>query len=49
MNQIPQAGEIYQHFKGKLYRIVTLATHTETGGTHFSVSIPVQSRFQKLI
>ena len=31
MNQIPPAGEIYQHFKGKLYRIVTLATHTETG------------------
>lgn len=31
MNQIPQAGEIYQHFKGKLYRIVTLATHTATG------------------
>ena len=31
INQIPQAGEIYQHFKGKLYRIVTLATHTETG------------------
>lgn len=31
MNQIPQAGEIYQHFKGKLYRIVTLATHTGTG------------------
>ena len=31
MNQIPQAGEIYQHFKGKLYRIVTLATHTVTG------------------
>ena len=31
LNQIPQAGEIYQHFKGKLYRIVTLATHTETG------------------
>ena len=31
MNQIPQAGESYQHFKGKLYRIVTLATHTETG------------------
>ena len=31
MNQIPQAGEIYQHFKGQLYRIVTLATHTETG------------------
>lgn len=31
MNQIPQAGEIYQHFKGKLYRIVALATHMETG------------------
>ena len=31
MNQIPLAGEIYQHFKGKLYRIVALATHTETG------------------
>ena len=31
MNQIPQAGEIYQHFKGKLYRIVALATHTEPG------------------
>lgn len=31
MNQIPKAGEIYQHFKGKLYRIVALATHTETG------------------
>ena len=31
MNQIPQAGEIYQHFKGKLYRIVALETHTETG------------------
>lgn len=31
MNQIPQAGEIYQHFRGKLYRIVALATHTETG------------------
>ena len=31
MNQIPQAREIYQHLKGKLYRILTLATHTETG------------------
>ncbi len=27
----PGRGEIYQHFKGKLYRIVALATHTETG------------------
>lgn len=28
--QIPRAGEFYMHFKGKLYQIVTVATHTET-------------------
>ncbi|MCR4895306.1 MAG: DUF1653 domain-containing protein [Lachnospiraceae bacterium] len=28
---LPQAGEIYRHFKGNLYRIVTVAEHTETG------------------
>lgn len=28
--QIPQAGEFYMHFKGKIYQIITVATHTET-------------------
>ena len=27
---IPQANQIYRHFKGNLYRVITVAVHTET-------------------
>lgn len=31
MRQNPMSQQIYRHFKGNLYQIVTLAEHTETG------------------
>lgn len=30
MTNIPRAQEIYKHFKGNVYQIVTIAEHTET-------------------
>lgn len=31
MREKPRGGEIYRHFKGTEYIIITIATHTETG------------------
>ena len=31
MRNIPKEGELYRHFKGNEYQIVTLAEHSEDG------------------
>ncbi len=31
MRDLPRPGQVYRHFKGNIYRIITLAEHSETG------------------
>jgi len=31
MRDLPRPGQLYRHFKGNIYRIITVASHSETG------------------
>ena len=31
MRDLPKPGQVYRHFKGNIYRVLTLADHSETG------------------
>ena len=31
MRELPRPGQVYRHFKGNIYRIITVAVHSETG------------------
>ena len=33
MRELPRPGQVYRHFKGNIYRVITLADHSETGET----------------